>query len=433
MIGALARFVAALRDGGLTVSPAEIVDAGRALDLVGLTRREGVREALRATLAKDRSATATFDRLFDIYFKAPRRSGGAPGEGRPGATGERPRGGAGERAAAAAAKPRERETEPSRSRRPRLAPSDLERRSEEERLARKGRRPRTIVRERRPREGDRDPCHADLSRRMTAEEERAIASEVPRMIQALRLQAGRRLTRARTGRPWLRRVLRENLSRGGVPFVIPFRARRPRKIRVVLVVDVSFSVARAAGLFLWMAGAFLTLGRRARVFAFVDRPVDATAAIARWASARSDGGAAHHGKVALRGRSAPRPGSQIVANGVAFADILEGIPGLNLEAPSDYGRAFHALLTAPRRPRGRDTVLVVLGDGRTNRFDPLPWALDELARGCRLVLWLVPEPAARWGTADSALPAYLRSVDLAVEATDLLGLARGLSLLVRRL
>jgi hypothetical protein len=106
---------------------------------------------------------------------------------------------------------------------------------------------------------------------------------------------------------------------------------------------------------------------------------------------------------------------------------------LNLEAPSDYGTAFHALRTSRLAPRGRDTVLVVLGDGRTNRFDPLPWALTDLSRGCRAVLWLVPEPRSRWGTADSALPAYLASVDLVVEATDLHGLARGLGELIRRL
>jgi uncharacterized protein with von Willebrand factor type A (vWA) domain len=106
---------------------------------------------------------------------------------------------------------------------------------------------------------------------------------------------------------------------------------------------------------------------------------------------------------------------------------------LNLEAPSDYGTAFHALRGSRLAPRGRDTILVVLGDGRTNRFDPLPWALADVARGCRAVLWLVPEPRSRWGTADSALPAYLASVDLVVEATDLHGLAGGLGELVRRL
>ena len=48
MIEALARFVEALRAEKLSVSPAEIVDAGRALDLVGVTRRDEVRLALKA-------------------------------------------------------------------------------------------------------------------------------------------------------------------------------------------------------------------------------------------------------------------------------------------------------------------------------------------------------------------------------------------------
>ena len=131
--------------------------------------------------------------------------------------------------------------------------------------------------------------------------------------------------------------------------------------------------------------------------------------------------------------STSRPGDGIGVRGVSFADVVLGLRDLNLAAPSDYGTAFHALTTSRLRPRGRDTVLVILGDGRTNRFDPLPWTLAELARGCRGVLWLVPEPRSRWGTADSALPAYLPSVDLVVEATDLAGLADGLSELVRRL
>src|SRR6185436_10475377 len=162
---------------------------------------------------------------------------------------------------------------------------------------------------------------------------------------------------------------------------------------------------------------------------FVDRPVDATAAVAAWRRGpRLGHGTTSPGR--SRSRSTPRPGDGIRPRGVSFADLLEGLTVLNLEAPSDYGTAFHALGASWLRPRGRDTVLVVLGDGRTNRFDPLPWALDDLARGCRGVIWLVPEPRARWGTSDSALPRYLPSVDLVVEATDLDGLARGLGELV---
>ena len=277
-----------------------------------------------------------------------------------------------------------------------------------------------------------DPARRDLARRMTTDEEREVAREVPRVVHALNLRFRLRLARFRSGRPWLRRVLRDNLSAGGVPFVIRYRAPKRKSTRVVLLVDVSFSVARAAGLFLLMAARFLELGRRARVLAFVDRPVDATAAVLDWARGSRFGRrtAKGAGKTMRRGS---RPGDGISSRDVSFADVLDGLRDLNLEAPSDYGGAFHALSTGRLRPRGRDTVLVVLGDGRTNRFDPLPWTLADLARGCRGVLWLVPEPRSRWGTADSALPAYLESVDLVVEATDLDGLAAGLGELVKRL
>jgi uncharacterized protein with von Willebrand factor type A (vWA) domain len=252
------------------------------------------------------------------------------------------------------------------------------------------------------------------------------------MVEALKLGRGRRLATARSGRPWIRRVLRDNLAHGGVPFTIPYRAPKRSTTRVVLLVDVSFSVARAAGLFLLMAASFVDLGRRARVLAFVDRPVDATEAVSAWARGRLRAPQSARGERPDRRRGAP-PGAGTRSGDVSFADVLEGLKDLNLDAPSDYGRAFHALRSSRLSPRGRDTVLLILGDGRTNRFDALPWALSDLARGCRAVLWLVPEPRSRWGTADSALADYLPSVDVVVEATDLHGLADGLGELVRRL
>jgi len=71
MIEALARFVDALRAERHAVSPAEVVDAARALDLVGVERRADVRSALRATLAKDRKSAMEFYRLFDAFFVPP--------------------------------------------------------------------------------------------------------------------------------------------------------------------------------------------------------------------------------------------------------------------------------------------------------------------------------------------------------------------------
>lgn len=425
MIEALAHFVEALRAEDLAVSPAEIVDAGRALDLVGLERRAEVRRALKATLAKDRPSALVFDRLFDRFFAPPVFRGQGTGEGRVAGAGGRPRPGDGDRPTPARAKAKDKQrTQGKTSFEPKRPGPELKELSKRGRLR--------SAKLRRSGEETQDPAHRDLARRMTTEQEREVAREIPRVVHALKLRVSRRLARARAGRPWMRQALRDNLKHGGVPFVIPYRAPKRKTTRVVLLVDVSFSVARASGLFLLMAAEFVELGRRARVLAFVDRPVDATAAVSRWARVSQRGPGARDASPKPRRRDA-RPGDGIVSQDVSFADVLDGLKDLNLEAPSDYGTAFHALSTSRLRPRGRDTVLVVLGDGRTNRFDPLPFALEELSRGCRAILWLVPEPRSRWGTADSALPKYLASVDLVVEATDLQGLSRGLGELLRRL
>ena len=420
MIGALVRFVDALRAERVAVSPAEILDAGRALDLVGLERRSDVRAALKATLAKDRRAAEAFDRVFDRFFAVPLSPASGQRRGRVAGFGEPARGGESERGV---------------SKKPKAGSEPRKRGGELAQMLERARHPgerrdgklRRVKLRAVPREAA-DPTVRELARSMTTAEEREIAREVPRVVAALKLGVARRTMRARSGRPWLRRVLRENLAHGGVPFVIPFRAPKRKRVRVVLLVDVSFSVARAAGFFLLMASSFLALGRKSRVLAFVDRPVDATDAVRRWTARTSPPRNAPRAP-----RRGPRPGEGILSRGVSFADLLDGLKDLNLDAPSDYGTAFHALRTSRLRPRGRDTVLVILGDGRTNRFDPLPWALDELQRGCRAVLWLVPEPRSRWGTADSRLPDYLPSVDLVVETTDLAGLARGLAELVKRL
>jgi uncharacterized protein with von Willebrand factor type A (vWA) domain len=454
MIPAVARFVDALREAGVPVSPAEILDAARALDAVGLEDRARFRAALGATLAKGRAHRERFDRLFDRFFATPAREGAGRGEkpGGAGAGGTRSTGMGGR-----PARPRHRE-EPRPARTPSAEPArkgkGAEREERGERLRRavqrleegdsrrqgKLRRVRVERDARPPVPGavERDPARWDLTRPMTTDEERRLAREVPRIVQEIRLKTGRRLARAKRGRLWTRRLFRENLSRGGVPFVLPFRLARPRRPRVILLVDVSHSTARAAGYFLAMATEFVKVGREARVLAFVDRPVDATREVASWGKGRGPRseeaerdrkGASGLGS-AFRGR---RRGEGIECGGRSFAALIESLPGLNLAALSDYGRALHALLHSHLRPGGRDTVLVVLGDARTNRFDPLPWALEEISRRTRALLWLVPEPRSRWGTGDSALADYLPYADAVVEARDLAGLARGVAELIRRL
>ncbi len=422
---AIQRFVARLRHEGIAISPAETIDAVRAVSASDVEQRDAVRLALRATLIKRHDDAPAFERAFAAFFAAPgprrRGKGQRPG---PGPAGEGQRRGA-------PSPPHE----PSPVRAGRLA--DMRRRIQAERR-RPGRisiivsaRPPAIQPERpapMPRgRGASSTPHAapratpkggplvapdarrlDLMRRISTEDEALLAAEVPRLVRRIRLRAGRRHAESFRGRPWPARLMRRSVSTGGVPFTIPMRRRRPRRASVVVLADVSWSVMRASALFLMIAMAFLRIRRRTAVHLFVDRCVEASDLLARW----------------------DRLGTR------SFQMVLEGIGDLDPRAPSDYGQSFWQAAFARRgaiRGSQRDTVMVVLGDARSNFRDPQAWAFEQLASRCKRVIWLLPEPLARWQTGDSVIETYMPHCDVVCEARDLDSLARGVEEILRAL
>ncbi|MEI7706266.1 MAG: hypothetical protein WCK73_16910, partial [Deltaproteobacteria bacterium] len=64
----IVEFARLLRQNGVRVSPAEAVDAVRAVALAGVADRDTFRAALRATLLKRGADAAIFDRLFELFF-----------------------------------------------------------------------------------------------------------------------------------------------------------------------------------------------------------------------------------------------------------------------------------------------------------------------------------------------------------------------------
>jgi uncharacterized protein with von Willebrand factor type A (vWA) domain len=236
------------------------------------------------------------------------------------------------------------------------------------------------------------------------EADAALVAEALEILRRMKLRRGRRLRASRRGRLAPRAMLRHQGSTAGVPFVLRYRRSRPRRARIHLVVDVSHSVARAAGVFLKLALGLMEAGALVRVDAFVDRAAEAGAALAD------------------RLGAAGRPATP--------AAWIGAIPGLDPQGRSDYGRAFYELWRSSPRP-GQGALLVILGDGRSNHTDPQAWAFEEWTGRYRRVIWLVPEAHAEWLSGDSALDAYLPHVDLAVEVSDLQALKRGVELILR--
>lgn len=423
MLEPIQRFINALRTAGLRIASSEAIDAARAVQELGIDRREPFRAALRSTLVKRQRDLAVFERTFASFFRVP-----TPSHRRPGARREKgPGAGTGRRRPAASIDPlaQRRSQQAARiarreelAQRDRSRPNPLEIRLSKRldppggschRVARGARSPgRSVPPGSRRRARAADHRRLDLAARLAPEEWEALAEEIPRLIRRIRLLAGRRQRAAARGDPWPAKLARSSAGTGGIPFVIPTRRKRPRRPRVVLLADVSWSVSRVTGLFLMLASSFLKRARRSTIHLFVDRCLDATRSLASWD---------HDGPV-------------------SFGRFVDSLTELDPLAPSDYGRAFYQAATSRRGLLGdcrRDTLLVVLGDARTNGRDPQAWAFERIASRCRRVIWLDPEPEALWDTGDSVLSEYLPYCDLVCETRDLEGLADGVAAILRDL
>ncbi|CUM36168.1 VWA domain-containing protein [Streptomyces gardneri] len=429
----LTGLVAALRDHGFGIGTGETVDAGHALEAVGFTDRERVREALAATLLHGERQRPVFDRVFDLYF--PLGGGNDADSGRPALDGT----------AADLAELRERlaaalaaddgaalaqlaaeavggfggygsgpdtdgwssyqtlsrlrpETllarvrEARRSEEPefadRLLDEEIRRRIEafRERVRTEARR-RVAERQGRDRvarravAGTADGVDFLLAGRAQLDELRRTVRPLARKL-ATRLAARRR--RAARGEIDLRRTLRRSLSTGGVPVRPVLRRRRPGRPELVLLCDVSGSVAGFAQFTMLLVQALHDQFSRVRVFAFVNRVDEVTGLIAR--GAEDPAGL----------------GDRILAEAE-----LTGWHG-----QSDYGTALGEFADRYAEAVGPRTVLFVLGDARTNRADPNLAALKRVADRARRVHWLNPEQPSLWGTGDSEAPAYAEIVDM---------------------
>lgn len=91
--------------------------------------------------------------------------------------------------------------------------------------------------------------------------------------------------------------------------------------------------------------------------------------------------------------------------GEAIAAVLEG-KLVDCDANSNYGRALGIFCQRHLSVVTRETTVIVLGDGRGNRNPPNVAALEEIRRRCRQLVWLSPEPRGSWDLGSSDMPLY---------------------------
>ncbi|MCB1533912.1 MAG: hypothetical protein KDJ44_04090, partial [Rhodoblastus sp.] len=74
----LSDFIRALRAQDVRISPAEAIEAGQALELLGYDNREILKQGLSNALAKSVDEKSAFDETFDKYFEFRSFSGKTP-------------------------------------------------------------------------------------------------------------------------------------------------------------------------------------------------------------------------------------------------------------------------------------------------------------------------------------------------------------------
>lgn len=192
---------------------------------------------------------------------------------------------------------------------------------------------------------------------------------------ATRLAARRR--RARAGVIDLRRTLRRSMSTGGVPIDLVLRKPKPARPELVVLCDVSGSVAGFSHFTLLLVHALRQQFSRVRVFAFIDTTDEVTHLFG--------------------------PDADLA---MAIQRITREAGVYTRDGHSDYGNAFTSFRENFQNVLSPRSSLLILGDGRTNYRNPAVDVLADMVSISRHAHWLNPEPKHLWGTGDSAVPRY---------------------------
>lgn len=205
---------------------------------------------------------------------------------------------------------------------------------------------------------------------------------------AARLAQRRRL--ARVGRLDFRKTMRASLASGGVPIDPKFKSARPHRPEILLLCDISGSMATFARFTLQFTYAMATQFSRLRSFVFVDAVDEVT---------------------------------DHLKPGIDFAEALVRISSeadvVWLDGHSDYGHAFEQFAGRFGREITAKSTLIIAGDARNNYREPRAQYLGELARAARAVYWLNPEPRAYWDSGDSVMARYGAYCDEVFEVRNL--------------
>jgi uncharacterized protein with von Willebrand factor type A (vWA) domain len=244
---------------------------------------------------------------------------------------------------------------------------------------------------------DRFLINAKLTRLERKDHER-LRVIVRALAKRLATRYGRSRRRLRQGQLDVRRTLRRNMPYDGVPFVTVWKARKIEKPRVLVLCDVSGSVAAAAQFLLLFLYSLSETLSDIRAFAFSSHLIEV---------------------------------SDILEH-ETIEDAIAKIMKLVGYGSSDYGRSLADFADGWLDIVDKKTSIIILGDGRTNYANPRVEIMQSLYQRAKHVIWLNPEAKYSWGSGDSEILRYRTYTHFTRECASIHDLEAALEQMLKR-
>jgi uncharacterized protein with von Willebrand factor type A (vWA) domain len=229
---------------------------------------------------------------------------------------------------------------------------------------------------------------------LTEDEIQRMREVVVRLAQRIKNILSIRKKRLKRGKLDLHQTLRRNMARGGIPFEVIFKTRRKERPKLVILCDVSSSVANVSRFMLQFMYSLQEAFTKIRCYVFVAELGEVTDIF-------------HDGDV-----------------NSAVEKALDGGDAINVYTRSNFGYAFHEFWKNHLSAIDNKTTVIILGDARNNYNDAKAWCIRDIQNKAKNLVWLNPESPSAWGFGDSVMDRYMPYCDVVEECRNLRQLSK---------
>ena len=229
---------------------------------------------------------------------------------------------------------------------------------------------------------------------LTEDEIQKMREVVARLAQRIKNILSIRKKRLKRGKLDLHQTLRRNMARGGIPFEVVYKTRRKDRPKLVIMCDVSSSVANVSRFMLQFMYSLQEAFTKIRCYVFVAELGEVTDVF----------------------------NDKEVSSAVEKA--LDGGDVINVYTRSNFGFAFHEFWKNHLAAIDNKTTVIILGDARNNYNDAKAWCIRDIQNKAKALVWLNPESPSAWGFGDSVMDKYMPYCDIVEECRNLRQLSK---------